>query len=170
LLDQSGSMTLEGNRWIRWTTALKAFIPKPDFEWAGRRAAVFSARCRHDRRSAICLPANYVTPAVPLGPLPTKPWPWSRRLTRIFSRPRRVTTPPMGHADAAAVEGALQYLAGEATKHPERRPFLLLATDGLPSKLCTGNNIAGIGMALAGAAAGTPAIQTFVIGIGSSRL
>jgi hypothetical protein len=65
-----------------------------------------------------------------------------------------------------AVQGALQYLATEAAAHPERRPFLLLATDGLPSKLCTGNSIAGIAMALQTAAAASPPIQTFVVGIG----
>jgi len=65
-----------------------------------------------------------------------------------------------------AVEGALQYLATYQAANPDRHLYLLLATDGLPSKLCTGNNIDGIASVLAAAAALAQPVQTFVIGIG----
>ncbi|HXK20771.1 MAG TPA: vWA domain-containing protein [Polyangiaceae bacterium] len=167
LLDQSGSMTIEGNRWDPVTTALKAFIQSPTSSGLGVGLQYFPLGASMTEDPAICLPANYVTPAVPLGPLPNQAMALVASIdAHFFTAAQGTDAAHWGTPTLPAVAGALQYLAGEATKHPERRPFLLLATDGLPSKLCAGNSIAGIGMALAAAAAGTPAIQTFVIGIG----
>jgi hypothetical protein len=167
LLDQSGSMTLEGNRWDPVTAALKAFIQSPTSAGLSVGLQYFPLGATTTEDPAICLPANYATPAVPLGALPAQAVPLVSSIdAHHFTAAQGNDAAHWGTPTLPAVQGALQYLAAEATKHPERRPFLLLATDGLPSKLCTGNSIAGIATALQMGAAGTPAIQTFVIGIG----
>ncbi|MDQ2645178.1 MAG: VWA domain-containing protein [Myxococcota bacterium] len=64
-----------------------------------------------------------------------------------------------------ALEGAVQYLSTWATAHPERKPVMVLATDGEPFG-CTGNTPQDVAtVAAAGLAVG---IQTFVIGVGKS--
>jgi hypothetical protein len=66
-----------------------------------------------------------------------------------------------------ALEGALQYLGSWAAAHPERKPVMVLATDGEPYG-CDRNTPQDVADVAASALAGTGAIQTFVIGVGSS--
>lgn len=66
-----------------------------------------------------------------------------------------------------ALEGSYTAIRSYLQANPERRGVLLLATDGAPSKLCEGNSANGVEAAIAAAAAATPPIQTYVIGIGS---
>jgi hypothetical protein len=167
LLDQSGSMTLEGNRWDPTSNALKAFAQSPSAGGLGIGLQYFPLGATKTEDPAICLPQNYVAPAVPIAALPD-------------NAPPLVTSIDMHHFTAAegndaahwgtptrpAIEGALQYLATYQAANPERHLYLLLATDGLPSKLCTGNDVDGIAGVLAAAAALPRPIQTFVIGIG----
>ncbi|HVY29504.1 MAG TPA: vWA domain-containing protein [Polyangiaceae bacterium] len=167
LLDQSGSMTLEGNRWDPVTGALKAFIQSPSSAGVGVGLQYFPLGAGTTEDPAICRVQNYTTPAVPLGPLPDQAQALVASIdAHHFTSAQGEDAAHWGTPTLPAVQGALQYLTAQAAAHPERRPFLLLATDGLPSKLCTGNNIAGIAMALAGAAAATPPVPTFIIGIG----
>lgn len=167
LLDQSGSMTLEGNRWDPVTNSLKAFIQSPSSAGVGVGLQYFPLGASKTEDPAICTVANYTTPAVPIGPLPDQAPPLVASIdAHHFTSAQGEDAAHWGTPTLPAVQGALQYLSAQAIAHPERRPFLLLATDGLPSKLCTGNNIAGIAMALAAAAAATPPVPTFIIGIG----
>jgi hypothetical protein len=66
-----------------------------------------------------------------------------------------------------ALEGAVQYVTSWATMHPERKAVIVLATDGEPSG-CLGNTPQDVANVAAAALAGPAAIQTFVIGVGSS--
>jgi hypothetical protein len=66
-----------------------------------------------------------------------------------------------------AVEGAVQYLNQWAASHPGRKPVLVLATDGDPTG-CDRNTPQDVAAVAAGALSGPSAIQTFVIGVGSS--
>jgi hypothetical protein len=66
-----------------------------------------------------------------------------------------------------ALEGAVQYATSWATMHPERKVVIVLATDGEPSG-CLGNTPQDVANVAAAALAGPAAIQTFVIGVGSS--
>jgi hypothetical protein len=58
-------------------------------------------------------------------------------------------------------------LSGWASQHPERKPLLVLATDGEPMG-CDRNTPQDIADVAAHALAGPNAIRTFVIGVGSS--
>lgn len=66
-----------------------------------------------------------------------------------------------------ALEGAVQYATSWATMHPDRKVVIVLATDGEPSG-CLSNTPQDVANVAAAALAGPAAIQTFVIGVGSS--
>jgi hypothetical protein len=66
-----------------------------------------------------------------------------------------------------ALEGALAYLDGWATLHPERKSVLVLATDGEPVG-CDPNTPQDAADLAASALSGPSQIRTFVIGVGSS--
>ncbi len=66
MLDQSGSMTLEGNRWGPVTTALKAFVDDPASAGLGMGLQYFP---RGTDDAAKCDVAGYAVPAVPIAPL-----------------------------------------------------------------------------------------------------
>lgn len=167
LLDQSGSMTLDGNRWDPTSTALKAFFGNPMFGGLGVGLQYFPLGASTPEDPAICLAPNYVTPGVPIAALPDNAAPLIASIdAHYFTAAEGEDAAHWGTPTRPAVEGSLQYLATYRAANPGRRLFLLLATDGLPSKLCTGNNIDGIATVLAAAAAQNPPIQTFVIGIG----
>lgn len=167
LVDQSGSMTLEGNRWEPTATALKAFFQNPMFNGLGVGLQYFPLGATTTEDPAICLAPNYVTPDVPIGALPENAAALTTSVDQHhFTAADGEAPAHWGTPTRPAVEGTLQYMAGYQAQHPDRRLYLLLATDGLPSKLCTGNDIDGIAMVLAAAAALTPPVQTFVIGIG----
>ncbi len=168
LLDQSGSMTLEGNRWDPTSTALKAFVANPTFGGLGVGLQYFPLGATKTEDPAICTAQNYVTPAVPIGSLPDNAAPFSTSIdAHHFTAAEGNDAAHWGTPTLPAVLGALQYLTTYQAVNPDRKLYLLLATDGLPSKLCTGNDIDGIAMALAAAAALPQPIQTFVIGIGA---
>jgi hypothetical protein len=72
-----------------------------------------------------------------------------------------------GTPTTPALDGALQYLAQWASQHPERKPLLVLATDGEPSG-CGRNSPQDVADVAAAALTGPHAIRTFVIGVGRS--
>lgn len=167
LLDQSGSMTLEGNRWDPTSTALKAFVANPTFGGLGVGLQYFPLGATKTEDPAICLAQNYTTPDVPIGLLPDNAAPFTKSIdAHHFTAAQGNDAVHWGTPTLPAVQGAIQYLTTYRAANPDRKLYLLLATDGLPSKLCTDNSIDGIAMALAAAAALPQPIQTFVIGIG----
>ena len=168
LLDQSGSMTLESNRWDPVTTALKSVVQNPAFDGIGVGLNYFPLGATIVEDPAICLPANYVTPAVPIADLPGNAAALVSSIdAHYFTEAQGEDPAHWGTPTRPAVEGVLQHLAPYQAAHPDRRLVLLLATDGKPStQHCTGNSIAGIAEVLAAAAATTPPILTYVIGIG----
>ena len=167
LLDQSGSMTLEGDRWDPTSTALKAFATNPASSGLGVGLQYFPLGASTTEDPAICQSANYLTPDVPIAALPDNAMALTSSIdAHYFTAAEGEDAAHWGTPTRPAVEGALQYLATYQTANPERRLYLLLATDGQPSKLCPGNDIDGIASVLAAAAAKTPPILTFVIGIG----
>jgi hypothetical protein len=66
-----------------------------------------------------------------------------------------------------AVTGALAQLRMRAMSNPDRKPVLVMATDGLPSSpdCLTDNTINAASQQLSAASIGTPSIPTYVIGI-----
>lgn len=167
LLDQSGSMTLDGNRWDPTSAALEAFVKNPMFAGLGVGLQYFPLGASKREDPAICQPTNYVSPGVPIAALPDNSMALVASLeAHHFTAAQGEEAAHWGTPTLPAVQGALEYLAGYQATHADRKLYLLLATDGQPSNLCTGNNIDGIAMVLAAAAAKMPPIQTFIIGIG----
>jgi hypothetical protein len=122
---------------------------------AGDQCAARPRICPTDT-VATCNVASYVPPVVPIADLPGVEPAMARSLAALSPQKGTPTTP--------AVRGALDHLRARATAMPNRRPILVLATDGRP-ETCVGNTVEAVTMALAAAATGTPAIPTYVIGV-----
>jgi hypothetical protein len=107
---------------------------------------------------ASCEVADYSKPTIPFSLPPNV----ASLVSDLLAHPLNGGTPTR-----AALEGALQYLSSWATAHPERKPVMVLATDGEPFG-CTGNTPQDVANVAAAALAASVPIQTFVIGVGSS--
>jgi hypothetical protein len=106
-----------------------------------------------------CSPSDYTEPDVPIDLLP------NGRQAMLDSLGR---TQPGGAAPTQpALQGALQYVAGWAAAHPQRRVAVVLATDSEPSG-CTGHDYTTLSQVAAAGASGVPPIETFVIGIANA--
>jgi Mg-chelatase subunit ChlD len=101
----------------------------------------------------------YQTPIVAIADLPGAVPALEKAMAGIVPQGATPTT--------QAVTGALAQLRARAMSNPNRKPVLVLATDGLPnSPDCTsGNTINAAAMQLSNAAMGMPGILTYVIGI-----
>ncbi len=167
LLDQSGSMQENDMPWTPTTEALKGFVNNAAFAGTGVGLAYFPLGATTQADQKICTVANYVDPAVPIAELPGNASTITSSIDAHFFTSAQVDDPEhWGTPTKPAVEGTLQHLTPYAAAHPERKVVLLLATDGKPSDLCAGNDIPGIATLLSAAAAATPPIVTYVIGIG----
>ena len=167
LLDQSGSMTLDGNRWAPVTTALKAFIGGASLAGVGVGLQYFPLGATVASDPKICVAANYSTADVPLQDLPSNGAALTGSIDKHFFTAAMGNDPAhWGTPTYPALQGSYDYLRTYLTANPARRGVLLLATDGLPSKLCMGDTPAEIATLIASQAAMTPPIQTYVIGIG----
>jgi Mg-chelatase subunit ChlD len=180
LVDSSGSMAedvLGGSKWDVVSQALISFLNDPRNVGTGVGIGYFPtappATCTVGQAGCLCIPiinlcfpdtggsctvADYATPAVPLV-LPPDLAPVIADINAHQVSGGTPTRP--------ALEGALEYLNQWADTHPERRPVLVLATDGEPSG-CDSNTPQDIADVAASALSGPHAIQTFVIGVGSS--
>jgi Mg-chelatase subunit ChlD len=107
---------------------------------------------------ASCEVADYAASTVPLT-LPTNPLALISDLQSHLLNGGTPTRP--------ALEGAVQYVTSWAATHPGRKTVVVLATDGEPSG-CANNTPQDVANVAAAALAGPAAIQTFVIGVGSS--
>jgi len=180
LVDSSGSMgeaVSGGTKWDVVSSALVSFVKDPRNASTGVGIGYFpgGARtsCAPGVAGCFCIPiinicvsaeggsctvADYSTPAVPLS-LPPQ---FAAVVSDIAGHRINGGTPTR-----PALDGALQYLGQWATQHPERKPLLVLATDGEPSG-CESNTPEDVADVAASALAGPHAIRTFVIGVGRS--
>jgi hypothetical protein len=166
MLDQSGSMTLEGDRWRPVTAAIKAFVDDPSSAGIGMALNYFP---RGTDDVAKCDVNGYATPEVPMAPI----GPAQAAAIKQSIEAHNFTTVEArepGHSGTPtrpALAGAAQYMASWIGAHPSHLGFVLLATDGQPSTgLCAPNHIADIAAIARMAAAAVPPIPTYVIGIG----
>jgi hypothetical protein len=167
LLDQSGSMTEGQDRWTPVTDALGDFIRDPAFADLGVGLEYFPRDATFDRDPIICQPQTYATPEVPLAALGDNAAQLEASLAaHYFTQADAHAFVHRGTPTRAAVDGVLTYLRGWVAEHPDRRTYLLLATDGEPSGSCDDNDIPMVAAALTAAAAATPPVPTYVIGIG----
>lgn len=180
LVDSSGSMAERvtgGSKWEVVSSALIAFLNDPRNTGTGVGIGYFpsvaQSSCMLGQADCFCIPvinlcfptaggsctvSDYSQPAVPMA-LPPQ---ISALVSDIGGHDIGGGTPTR-----PALEGALQYLGQWASQHPERKPLLVLATDGEPSG-CGTNTPQDVADVAAGALAGPHGIRTFVIGVGSS--
>ncbi len=179
LVDSSGSMGDEvsgGTKWDVISSALIAFLEDPRSAGTGVGLGYFpveTGSCKSGQPGCLCIPiinlciateggaceaSDYATPAVELAlPAPTATVVSGLRGHEIGG----------GTPARPALEGALGYLGGWASQHPERKSVLVLATDGEPAG-CDPNTPQDAADLAAGALTGPNEIRTFVIGVGSS--
>jgi hypothetical protein len=181
LVDSSLSMDEDipggGTRWAAVSSALMGFLESPSNAdvalGLGYFPVVPPAACKMGDPGCICLLTlcfnlsfelascnvdDYSTPTVPLA-LPPNAGPLISDLQAHQLNGGTPTRP--------ALEGAVKYVNTWAAAHPDRKSVIVLATDGEPTG-CLPNSAQDVADVAAAALASTAAIQTFVIGVGSS--
>ncbi|MCC6521992.1 MAG: hypothetical protein IT373_04975 [Polyangiaceae bacterium] len=188
MFDQSGSMTDPvaggGDKWGAVTSAFGAFVQQPAALGIGIGLQYFplvtTAQCPASCQSNAdcagcgscfvvngtgtcsgvdsCSTVDYATPEVPIQTLPAVR---ADVLTSLLGHVPVGATPT-----SAALAGAVSYATSWASAHLDHVTIVVLATDGDPTECDT--NLANINAIAAGAAAGTPRVLTFVIGVGTS--
>jgi hypothetical protein len=103
-----------------------------------------------------CTASDYGTPIVEIAPLPGD--------SAALDSAIMAVVPEGGMPTSAALQGAVDHAAAWASQNPSHQVVVLLATDGLPDE-CTPDDIPGIAQIASAAAAGSPAVKTFAIGV-----
>jgi hypothetical protein len=108
-----------------------------------------------------CTAADYATPAVPIGLLPTS----AATLTASLA----ARTPGGNTPTVAALQGAINLTKTFATANPSHAVVAVLATDGIPDE-CTSQSteaaaVTEVAQVAAAGLGGTPRIKTFAIGV-----
>ena len=120
--------------------------------------------CLHVRSEckgfATCEPSDYASPAVAIGALPGQ--------ANMITASLRAATPVGLTPTSAALRGALQQAQRRQTAEPTHRVIAVLATDGLPTE-CAPTDAAGVAEIARMAAAQSPALNTYVIGVFSPQ-
>jgi Mg-chelatase subunit ChlD len=179
LVDSSGSMgdaVSGGSKWEVVSSALIGFLEDPRSAGTGVGIGYFpvaTGSCSQGQAGCFCIPfinlcfatsggscsvSDYSTPAVKLA-LPPQ--------TSTVVSDIRAHEISGGTPTRPALEGGLEYLSQWAGQHPDRKPLLVLATDGEPVG-CDANGPQDVADVAARALAGPNAIRTFVIGVGTS--
>ncbi len=178
MFDQSSSM--KGSRWTTVVQALKDFTVAPEAAgifmalnyFALTRPCQTNGDCQSNWGKCgdtkfctfddYCSPADYETPEIEFAELPGAAASIAASLDAHgpeFNTP----TPP-------ALQGAINHAKAWASSHPDEKVVVLLMTDGQPDSItCNIGNGAMpnvVSIARAGAQ-GSPAIPTYVIGVGN---
>jgi hypothetical protein len=185
MLDRSGSMQ-DGNKWPSVVGALNEFVSAPESSGIGVGLGYFPTppsgpiprNCADCGNYGPCLPVvnqcagsitgisdscdavDYAAPALGIAPLPATAAAFQSALAG--QGPDGASTPSQ-----PALEGAAQYATQWAKAHPAHLTFIVFATDGEPTN-CSNNSVQGTAAAAAEAGASSPAVRTFVIGVGDS--
>jgi hypothetical protein len=178
LLDQSGSMTkFSPNRWEPTVAALKDFVTGGRLDGVGVGLTYFPQALGQvatdiTDETIKCNPSTYRMPAVPIALLPGNAMALVDSIdAHHFTSAQSDTVEHYGTPTTQALAGVYQYLAQHQSEHPDHAVVLLLATDGQPLICGPGhygkaNDPDSVTAAIAGAAAATPSIKTYVVGIG----
>ncbi len=165
--DQSGSMkdtTSTGvTKWQAVQSALQQFMSYPSsagigvgIQYFGLKAAGGGGGGGGGISASSCNVADYAKAEVEIAALPGV----QAAITASFAAHSPSTDTPTG----PALEGAIQHAQAWKKAHPDHVVVVVLATDGMPTA-CTPKDIPGIAAQAKTASAGTPAIQTYVIGV-----
>jgi hypothetical protein len=155
-LDTSFSMDFD-DKWTNVRAAIKSFVKNPAYSELGIALQFFPIR-------KLCSVADYAKPAVGLQ---LQPQAASSIIAALDAQQMADGTPMV-----PLLQGLSQYLAANAK--PDRKPVIVLATDGVPDSTCLGGAAAGsLSNTLDNAVAvateaknANPSIPTFVIGVG----
>jgi len=148
------------SRWSVVSKALKAFVADPANQTLGVGLKFFPSR------NNICNVNSYVMPTVEIGALSTT----SQPLTAAID----MQTPNGSTPTVPSLTAAIQHATTWATQNPTHKVAVVYATDGQPNGCGVSNGNAmqeamavtqAAGVALK-AALGTPAIPTYVLGVG----
>jgi hypothetical protein len=170
-LDQSNSMVEDGDRWTPVTDALRAFTAAPESQ--GLWVALHYFPVLADEDEPKCELANYSSPEITFAQLPANIDPIATSLTEhhfdyesAFESGDEIEELRSGTPTRPAVEGALSYVHGWLEANPGHRAAIVLATDGEPTGVCDDNDVDDVAQVLESAAQQTPAVVTYVVGIG----
>jgi hypothetical protein len=158
-LDRSKSMATVDpgatkSRWNAIAAAMEAFVQSPLSDGLGAGLMFFPRASAGG--DALCAAADYSFPVVPIGMLPAA---GSSILRAISLQTLESNTPT-----TSALEGAHVYARAEQVKHGDHVAGVVVVTDGAPHG-CDAT-IPGTSAIAAAAAAGSPAILTYVLGVG----
>jgi hypothetical protein len=168
LLDQSGSMQEDEDRWTPVTKAIKSFVSSAQVANTGVALQYFPLGSDDTFK---CQSKSYETPDVAMAALPENAAAITQSIdAHYFSHDQCCDTPEhSGTPTRPALEGAVAYMRGYMQKNPDHVGVILLATDGEPSSVCDDNKASRVAQVVKDAARGTPAIRTYVIGIGDDK-
>jgi hypothetical protein len=155
-VDTSYSMDFD-DKWIQVRDALNVFANNPNYTNMGVALQFFPVRLQ-------CDVAQYAAPIVPMQVLPGVQPAFSTAVDaqRMFG----------GTPLVQVMQGMVGYMRDWAKAHTDRKPVLVLATDGIPDDTCSASDIDPANsldnaLALAKEAyEGEPSIPVFVIGVG----
>jgi hypothetical protein len=165
LLDQSGSMTEDGDRWTPVTTALSGFVGDPGSQGLIAGLQYFPYLAESD--DVKCEVERYSEPAVALAALASNSAAIESSIDEHhFTHAEYEDENRSGTPTRPAVQGSVEYLQGWLADNPDHTGVLVLATDGMPTGVCDDNDVEDVAGAIAEAAAARTAIKTYVIGIG----
>lgn len=194
MLDKSSSMQ-DAGKWGAVDTALSTFVSSPDSAGIGVGLQFFPVQpssavpgaCNganaNDPACGLygpclpgfnvcggsfspndsCDPGDYDAPEIPIGVLPGAQNAVENALVAAITAadPDGSSTPSQ-----PAMQGAATYATSWAAAHPSHLTYIVFASDGEPTN-CTSNSVAGTAAAAQAAAAATPSVKTFVIGVGT---
>jgi len=155
-VDTSFSMDFNA-KWSQVHDALNVFVKNPNYSNMGVALQFFPVR-------QVCNVDAYGAPIVPMQVLPD--------VQPAFSSAVDAQRMSGGTPLVQVMQGMVGYMRDWSMSHVERKPVLVLATDGIPDDTCTASNIdpqnsLDNALALAkDAYEGTPSIPVFVIGVG----
>ncbi len=169
MYDKSGSMgdPAEGGnpalKWVPVNTGMKAFFADPASSGYSASLQFFPAP---GDITATCS-APYATPLVALTSLGQ-----NQSLVTALDH----AMPQGGTPTLPALQGAIAYAQQTSQTRPEEKTVVVLVTDGEPGLMvngtfapgCANNDVAHVAAAAADAYKGTPAIPTYVVGVGTS--
>jgi hypothetical protein len=159
LVDTSGSMDYKAastdvtSKWVNVRNALKSFSSNPAYDDMGVALEFFP-------RTLTCDVPGYAAPDLAFDTLPNAAVPIFKALDAQGMSGGTPTT--------QALRGLVQYTRDHATKTAQRKPVVVLATDGVPDASCAGNSVADAMAEAQAAFGGTPSIPVYVIGIGQT--
>lgn len=170
MVDQSGSMsdTLAGGatKWSVTTQAITSYVASAASPSSLGVGVQYFGRPSGDE----CSSAFYATPEVPIAPLTSTVSFGGQTVTQAQAIGMSLAQhqPTTDTPTYPALQGALEHAQSWQVSHPARKVAVVLATDGDPTSGCGNDDVQGIRALAAAALGGTPSIQTFVVGVGSS--